>query len=182
MKMKNTANEFVVAACVALAAVFACQGALSVKFGSAMEVEIDGEVQTFANNAVWEPPAKAPCIYRMRPVLASGQRTFSIKGDDATGSDGGTYRFPQYGEGNWVRVALGGDSQATRYLTSTMLTRSMAMTTGTARPITSIAMNRRFRRKVRRKPFRLRIMVPRPGAVLQDSLLCSSRPAFMTKG
>ena len=94
-------------------AVFACQGALSVKFGSAMEVEIDGEVQTFANGAVWTPPAKEPCIYRMRPVLAAGERTFSIKGDDATGSDGGTYRFPQYGEGNWVRVALGGDSQVT---------------------------------------------------------------------
>ena len=63
MKMKNTARELVFASCVTLAAAFACHGALSVKFGSAMEVEIDGEVQTFANGAVWTTPTNVPCIY-----------------------------------------------------------------------------------------------------------------------
>ena len=92
-----------------LAAVFACQGELSVKFGSAMEVEIDGEVQTFANNAVWTTPTNVPCIYRMRPVLASGERTFDV---ETTGS-APNYFFPQYGEGNWVRVALAGNDQIT---------------------------------------------------------------------
>lgn len=48
MKMKNTARELVFASCVTLAAAFACHGALSVKFNSAMEVEIDGEVRTFS--------------------------------------------------------------------------------------------------------------------------------------
>ena len=80
-------------------------GSLTVKFGSAMEVEIDGAVQSFAANATFTPVA-IPCIYKMRPVLGDGERTFGIKGsEDIRGGDV-LWRFPQYGDGNWVRVAL----------------------------------------------------------------------------
>ena len=111
MKMKNTARELVVASCVTLAAAFACHGALSVKFGSAMEVEIDGEVRTFSSGSVWEPPAKVPCIYKMRPVLAAGERTFNIESTVAP-----QYNYPQYGEGNWVRIALADNERMLRAL------------------------------------------------------------------
>ena len=80
-------------------------GTLTVKFGSAMEVEIDGEIQSFAKNATFSPAA-IPCIYKMRPAgLTDGQRTFAIAGTDQIRSQN-IYRFPQYGDGNWVRVAL----------------------------------------------------------------------------
>lgn len=89
-------------ACVAYSV---CGGTLTVQFSSAMEVEIDGAVQSFAANATFMPTA-IPCIYKMRPVLAEGERTFGIKGsEDIRGGDL-LWRFPQYGDGNWVRVAL----------------------------------------------------------------------------
>lgn len=87
------------------AAVFACAGGtLTVKFNSAMEVEIDGEVRTFAVNDTFVPTA-IPCIYRMSPVLAEGERTFAIYGNDYIRGERNC-RFPLRGEGNWVRVAL----------------------------------------------------------------------------
>ena len=80
-------------------------GTLTVKFGSAMEVEIDGKVQSFAKNATFTPMA-VPCIYKMRPAgLIDGQRTFTITGTDQIRGQS-FYRFSQYGDGNWVRVAL----------------------------------------------------------------------------
>ena len=94
-------------ACTTLATAISCQGALSVKFGSAMEVEIGGEVRSFANGAVWSDPEKR--IYRMRPVLAAGERTFCVGGNASTP----IHYFPQYGEGNWARVSLAGDEQVT---------------------------------------------------------------------
>lgn len=96
--------------CMAMATLvsaFACQGALSVKFNSAMEVEIGGQVRSFANGAVWSDPEKR--IYKMRPVLPEGGRTFGIEGNGSTVM----HYFPQYGEGNWVRVSLAGDEQVT---------------------------------------------------------------------
>ena len=96
--------------CMAMATLvsaFACQGALSVKFNSAMEVERGGQVRSFANGAVWSDPEKR--IYKMRPVLPEGGRTFGIEGNGSTVM----HYFPQYGEGNWVRVSLAGDEQVT---------------------------------------------------------------------
>lgn len=81
-------------------------GAPKVKFGSAMEVEVDGVVRSFAANATFTPTA-VPCVYRMRPAnLANGERTFAIKGTDVIRGGDPCWRFPQYGDGNWVRVAL----------------------------------------------------------------------------
>ncbi len=81
-------------------------GTLTVQFGSAMDVEVDGVVQTFAKNATFTPTA-IPCIYRMRPAgLAEGERTFAVEGSEQVRGNDVYRRFPQYGEGNWVRVAL----------------------------------------------------------------------------
>ena len=81
-----------------------CGGTLTVQFNSSMEVEIDGVVQSFAASDTFTPTA-IPCVYRMRPILANGERTFGIKGSDEVRSEP-YWRFPQYGDGNWVRVAL----------------------------------------------------------------------------
>ena len=86
-------------------ACMASAGTLTVKFGSAMEVEFDGEVQKFAKGDTFVPVA-IPCLYRMRPVLADGERTFAIEGSETIRGNDKCWRFPQYGEGNWVRVAL----------------------------------------------------------------------------
>ena len=99
-----------VAALAFSVACMASAGTLTVEFGSAMEVEFDGEVQKFAKGATFVPVA-IPCLYRMRPVLAEGERTFAIEGSEIIRKNGGDsedkcWRFPQYGEGNWVRVAL----------------------------------------------------------------------------
>ena len=87
-----------------IAAAFTCEGALSLKFKTAMQVEIDGVVQQFKVNDTFVPPS-SPCFYKMRPVLAEGERTYGIKA-----SDNGYCRFPMYGEGNWVRMAIAGSS------------------------------------------------------------------------
>ena len=87
-----------------LAAVLACDGATTVTFGSAMEVEINGVVQSFAKDETFNAP-DGPCIYRMRPVLSDGQRTFAVKRDSA-------YIYPVRGDGNWVRVALPDDGSS----------------------------------------------------------------------
>ncbi|MBO5940306.1 MAG: hypothetical protein J6R18_03810, partial [Kiritimatiellae bacterium] len=89
----NMKSRFATAFAV-LAMAYAGYGALSVKFGSAMEVEIDGEVRSFASGDVWSDPEKR--IYRMRPVLAAGERTFCVGGNASTAM----HYFPQYGEGN----------------------------------------------------------------------------------
>ena len=83
----------------------AAAGTLTVKFGSAMEVEIDGTVQSFAANATFMPTA-IPCIYKMRPVLGDGERTFAIESTEKIRGNDVYRRFPQYGDDNWVRVAL----------------------------------------------------------------------------
>ena len=106
-KTARNGGGYKLAALLALVSAFACQGALSVQFKSAMEVEIDGEVRSFANGAVWSDPEKR--IYKMRPVLPEGGRTFGIEGNGTTVM----HYFPQYGEGNWVRVSLSGDEQVT---------------------------------------------------------------------
>ncbi len=81
-------------------------GAPKVKFGSAMEVEVDGVVRSFAANDTFTPTA-IPCVYRMRPAnLSDGERTFAIKGSEELRGGDPCWRFPQYGDGNWVRVAL----------------------------------------------------------------------------
>ena len=81
-------------------------GTLTVQFGSAMEVEIDGVVQSFDKNATFAP-TNIPCIYKMRPAnLAEGERTFAIEGTETIRGSDVYRRFPQYGDGNWVRVGL----------------------------------------------------------------------------
>ena len=93
-------------AAVALYAAVSCGGTLTVKFGSAMEVEIDGVVQSFDKNATFAP-TNIPCIYKMRPAnLAEGERTFAIEGTETIRGSDVYRRFPQYGDGNWVRVGL----------------------------------------------------------------------------
>ena len=96
-----------VIAIIALATALAAQGAFTVKFGSEMDVEIDGEVQTFAKNAIFDHTA-VPCVYKMRPTAARNGRTFCI----ASNRHESDCRFPQYGDGNWVRVALAGTNGA----------------------------------------------------------------------
>ena len=107
MAMDKSASimKFGFVAMVSMAA-FACEaGVLTVKFGTEMEVEIGGEVRKFAKNDTFVPTA-IPCIYRMRPVLAEGERTFAIYGNDSIKGNERNCRFPLLGEGNWVRVAL----------------------------------------------------------------------------
>lgn len=114
MAMDKSASimKFGFVAMVSMAA-FACEaGVLTVKFGTEMEVEIGGELRKFAKNDTFVPTA-IPCIYRMRPVLAEGERTFAIVGTDNIRSrNSDVYhehpncRFPLRSEGNWVRVAL----------------------------------------------------------------------------
>ena len=93
---------------LALAAAFAITaygGTLTVKFGSAMEVIEGGVTNTYAQNATFTPTA-IPCIYMMRPAnMAEGERTFAVFGTDKF-TDYNHMRVPQYGDGNWVRVAL----------------------------------------------------------------------------
>lgn len=84
----------------------AAAGTLTVKFGSAMEVIEGGVTNTYAQNATFTPTA-IPCIYFMRPAnMAEGERTFAIKGDEYISGTYLHWRFPQYGDSNWVRVAL----------------------------------------------------------------------------
>lgn len=88
---------------------FASCGALSVKFGSAMEVIEGGVTNTYAANSTFTPTA-VPCVYMMRPVLAAGERALCIECD----SDANFRYYPMYcDEGNWIRVALGGSTQVT---------------------------------------------------------------------
>lgn len=94
--------------CVTAATVAAVAnaGLLTVKFGSDMEVEINGEAQLFEADDTFTPTA-IPCVYKMRPAnLADGERTYAIKGSDCVFGSNPYWRFPQYGDGNWVRVAL----------------------------------------------------------------------------
>jgi len=95
----------VLAAVAAGAALPAAGGTLTVKFNSAMEVEVDGVVRSFARFATFAPTA-VPCIYKMRPKLTGGERTFAIGSDETIRGSETLWRFPQYGDGNWVRVAL----------------------------------------------------------------------------
>ena len=106
MKMKvNTSILKAGFAALAAASMSVCEGGtLTVKFKSEMKVEIDGEVREFAVNDTFTPTA-IPCIYRMCPVLAEGERTFTIYGNDDVRGERNC-RFPLRGEGNWVRVAL----------------------------------------------------------------------------
>ena len=84
----------------------AAAGTLTVKFGSAMEVIEGGVTNTYAQNATFTPTA-IPCIYMMRPAnMAEGERTFAIESDEKIYNNYNHWRFPQYGDGNWVRVAL----------------------------------------------------------------------------
>ena len=88
-----------------ISAAVASAGTLTVKFGSAMEVIEGGVTNTYVKGATFVPTA-IPCIYKMRMGgLAAGERTFDIMGNDQIhGSN--HYRFPQYGDDGWVRVAL----------------------------------------------------------------------------
>ena len=106
MKMKvNTSILKAGFAALTVASMSVCEGGtLTVKFKSAMKVEIDGEVREFAVNDTFTPTA-IPCIYRMCPVLAEGERTFTVYGNDNIRGERNC-RFPLRGEGNWVRVAL----------------------------------------------------------------------------
>ena len=98
--------RFALCATVATIAVVANAGLLTVKFGSAMEVEINGETQSFDADDTFTPTA-IPCVYKMRPAnIADGERTYAIKGSDNVQGSNPCWRFPQYGDGNWVRVAL----------------------------------------------------------------------------
>jgi len=112
MKMKvNTSILKAGFAALAVASMSVCEGGtLTVKFKSAMKVEIDGEVREFASGDTFVPTA-IPCIYKMSPVLAEGERTFAIVGNDYIRNDDKIVeplncRFPLRNEGNWVRVAL----------------------------------------------------------------------------
>jgi len=106
MKMKiDTGIWKLGLAAFAVAAVFAGEGGtLTVKFNTAMKVEIAGEVRKFASGDTFVPTA-IPCIYKMSPVLAEGERTFTVYGNDNIRGERNC-RFPLRGEGNWVRVAL----------------------------------------------------------------------------
>ena len=97
------------AACIALAVAFVAEGATTVKFMTAMEVEIDGVVQSFASDATFNAP-DGPHVYKMRPVLSAGERTFGIQGSEANDA----WRYPLYGDGNWVRVALPDDGSVVK--------------------------------------------------------------------
>ena len=105
---RNQAARFALA-CTALTVAFVCNGETpvnTIKFGAAMEVIADGVTNSYAKNATLVVPA-GHHLYKMRPAgLAEGQRTFCV----ATTSGGSDYQqfcyFPQYGDGNWVRVAL----------------------------------------------------------------------------
>ncbi len=93
-----------------LAAATAAFGATTtVKFGSAMDVEIDGVVHSFASDATFNAP-DGPHVYKMRPVLSAGERTFGIQGSEANDA----WRYPLYGDGNWVRVALPDDGSVVK--------------------------------------------------------------------
>ena len=91
---------------------FASCGALSVKFGSAMEVIEGGVTNTYAVNETFTPTA-VPCVYKMRPALSAGERTYCI----ASSLGGGWCSFPRYGEDEWVRIALAGNDGDTITLT-----------------------------------------------------------------
>ena len=90
---------------VAMLMFAASGGTLTVKFGSAMEVIEGGVTNTYAKDETFVPTA-IPCIYKMRPGgMTESQRTFAVTGTDEIRS-ANVYRFPVYGDGNWVRVAL----------------------------------------------------------------------------
>ena len=92
-------------AAVLIATASICYGGNTVTFGSAMEVEVNGAIQQFAQNATFNVP-DGPCVYKMRPVLNAGERTYAIKGNDIV------YRYPVRGDGNWVRVAFADNDAA----------------------------------------------------------------------
>ena len=93
-------------ACLLLIAALACNGATTVKFGSAMEVEIDGVAVPYEKNATFVAPDGLH-VYRMRPQLNAGERTYGIKGTEHSYT---ASRFPLHGESdNWVPVALPDD-------------------------------------------------------------------------
>ena len=99
-------KKYMLMLALAAAGVASATGTLTVKFGSAMEVIEGGVTNTYAQNATFTPTA-IPCIYMMRPAnMAEGERTFGIKGTEDIRAGDVFWRFPQYGDGNWVRVAL----------------------------------------------------------------------------
>ena len=99
-------KKFCIAALVLAVTGMVSARTLTVKFGSAMEVEIDGAVRKFAKGETFDPTA-IPCLYRMRPAnMSENERTFCIEGTEFIRGKDVYRRFPQYGEGNWVRVAL----------------------------------------------------------------------------
>ena len=98
--------------CAALVVVFVCKSettATTIKFGSAMEVVLDGVTNSYAKNATMVvPPGQH--VYMMRPGgLAEGQRTYCIASSGGVENQQQFASFPQYGDGNWVRMAF--DSQ-----------------------------------------------------------------------
>ena len=108
MKM-NRAARFA-AACTMMTAL-ACEGAFTIKFGSAMEVIEGGVTNFYAQNDTIVPTA-VPCLYMMRMGgLAEGEKTYCVNGSDNFS------RFPMYGDGDWVRVAVAGDDETTVTLT-----------------------------------------------------------------
>ena len=102
---KVVLQVFCSASCAVVFATASYGGTLTVQFGSAMQV-IEGNVtNTYAKNATFTPTA-VPCVYMMRMGgLSAGGRTFAITGTDQIHS-ANYYRFPQYGDDGWVRVAL----------------------------------------------------------------------------
>ena len=101
MARMGAIGGYKLAVLLALAAAITARGSTTVTFDSAMEVEVNGQVRSFAKDDTFDATA-VPCIYRMRPVLAEGERTFGVKYNDV-------FLYPVFGEGNWVRVALPDD-------------------------------------------------------------------------
>ena len=102
---KVVSQVFCSASCAVAFATASYGGTLTVQFGSAMEVIEGGVTNTYAKDETFVPTA-IPCIYKMRPGgMTESQRTFAITGTDQIRS-ANVYRFPVYGDGNWVRVAL----------------------------------------------------------------------------
>ncbi len=106
----HTWNNISSAARLALCAATACAlasrgGTLTVQFGSAMEVIEGGVTNSYAKNDTFTP-TNIPCVYKMRMGgLAAGGQTFAVTGNDQI-HGAYLYRFPQYGDDGWVRVAL----------------------------------------------------------------------------
>jgi len=104
-RMLSSLSSISVFAASSAFAVGAFGGTLTVKFGSAMDVIEGGVTNSYAKNATFTPTA-VPCVYMMRMGgLAAGERTFAIAGDDQIHS-ANYYRYPQYNDDGWIRVAL----------------------------------------------------------------------------